>query len=732
MNEGFSLDHVRHSYRSIDKYLREDKPIKKNGLEYLNISASFDIESTSFFRHLNTGEIIQVDEAVKLDPNELRNDWEKIAVMYAWVFCYDGHAFTGRTWKQFTDMLDKIAEFHELNEKRFLVVGVHNLAFEFQFFRLRLPWLSVFATTERIPLYARTLTGFEFRCTLLLSGYSLAKVGEHLQKYPCRKMVGDLDYNLLRHGRTKLTPKEWGYIVNDGLVVCSYIQELIEENNGKITNLPYTKTGFVRKYLKNKCFYESKSHKKDINNKYRNYRYIMKGSPIGSVEEYEMLKQAFTGAIVHVNAFWSGRIVENVMSMDLTSAYPTQMVVGYFPSGRGKFVMPKDKKEFAYFINKKACLIDVTFHNIKKSQLYESLISKNKCMESVDFVEDNGRLVEAKSIRLVITEIDYLVYKRFYKWERLTINRMIIYNKMRLPTALVDAILDLYANKTELKGVKGKESELMGSKERLNACYGASVTDICQPRAVYHDGEWSTEQCDYEKEIEKYNNSKNRFLDYKWGVWVTSLNRRVLASAIIALGKETKKVPFGDYIYSDTDSVKFAHPEDHKEYFERYNSYMMNELRKASEFHGIPLSKFIPKTIEGVEKPLGVWDYDGTYKRFKALRSKAYAVEYPDGHHSLTIAGVNKKSAIPYIEEHEKDFFDFMHFGYEFNVYACGKKLHTYIDERKTGYMIDYLGKRGRFDELSSVHLMPTTYKMVASDEYNDLLDNIQSIYWIE
>ena len=49
------------------------------------------------------------------------------------------------------------------------------------------------------------------------------------------------------------------------------------------------------------------------------------------------------------------------------------------------------------------------------------------------------------------------------------------------------------------------------------------------------------------EEIQKYNDSKNRFLYYAWGIWVTAYARRNLWTGILAVGK--------DYIYSDTDSI---------------------------------------------------------------------------------------------------------------------------------------------------------------------------------
>lgn len=742
----FSLDFKRHDWREIRDFLRPCKFYKKGRAKpifYGNIVTSFDIEVTSFFRHKISYEIIDTKKAESIDEKKLKKEWEKIAIMYAWVFTYDGHAFVGRTWDEFMEMLNKVIEFHSLDADHLLICGVHNLAYEFQFIRKRIEWSNVFAVKERTPVYARSINGIEFRCTLLLSGYGLAKVGENLHKYKVRKLLGGLDYLKLRNSKTPLTETEWDYLVNDGLVVSAYLQELIEQTK-RITRIPMTKTGFTRKHLKKKCYFdEHNNHSKDKDNKYLSYRRIVLANKITGAEEYHLLKQCYTGAIVHANTFVSGLILHDVESQDECSAYPTQLAIGFFPFGKGEWVMPKSKDEFNRFISKKACLMDVTIFDIEKSQLFESLISKSKCIEHEGFDEDNGRLIRAKKIRIVMNEVDYSVYRKFYRWKKMTIHKMMIYEKRRLPRNFVDAVLDLYADKTTLKGVEGKEAEYMHAKENLNSCYGVCVTDICRDSVKYDDGVWTMVKCDVEKEIERYNESQNRFIWYHVGVWVTSLARRALASAIYAIGINSD-TPTGDYCYSDTDSVKFRNPDKHRKYFDEYNRYMINELKKASEYHDIPLSKFMPFDIKGNQHPLGVWEFDGRYKRFCTLGAKRYCVEYPEKHkirlsdgteyetdHSLTIAGVNKGKAIPYIEKHEKDFFDFMHFDYLFNEDCCGKNLHTYIDEEKKGKLTDYLGNEADFDELSSVHLMSTTYKMTASDDYLNLLNIIDSTYII-
>lgn len=692
----------------------------------MEVSSSFDTETTSFYQHIETGKIISVEEASKLNKKTLEKNYKKGGLIYAWVFTLHGNAFCGRSIKEFVKLCVEISHKYELNHEKRLVCYVHNLSFDWQYIKNYFEWVSVFATKPRTPIKAVTTLGIEFRDSLILSGYSLAKTGENLHKYKIEKLVGDLDYKLLRHPKTKLSSKEWQYIINDGLVVSAYIQELIEDK-GSLTRVPLTKTGFVRKFLKDKCMFTKSSHKRDTDKKFRKYRALMNRLQIGSLEEYLLLHQCYTGAIVHANAFRSNKILSNVYSMDFTSSYPAQMVLSpSYPMGRGKKIKIRSRSDFEYYVKNYCCLIDAEIFDIVKSNNYESIISVSKCVEKEGVEEDNGRLIEAKKIRLVFNEVDLEIYRKFYKWKKMSIIRFYVYPKGRLPSDFVRAILELYKDKTILKGVEGKEREYLRSKEDVNSAYGACVTDICRNENRYEPktGQWTIEERDYWEQISNYNKSKGRFLFYPWGVWVTSNARRALASGIYNLKD--------DYIYSDTDSVKFINYEAHKGYFEEYNRYIDRQIEKASAYHNIPVEMFKPKTKEGIEKTIGYWDFDGYYKRFKTLGAKRYAVEYEkDGKlvHSLTIAGVNKRTAIPYVEEHEKDFFDCMKFGYVFNKEACGKNLHTYIDEERKGTMIDYQGKAFKFVSPSCVHLEETTYEMSTTDDYKRLLEGIIELF---
>ena len=687
------------------------------------MACSFDIESTSFYEDVRTGETFK--------DNESGSPFlEKRACMYAWIFGINGRCVTGRTWNQFLETCKRVKDYFGLDHDGLrLVCYVHNLAFEFQWFKHLFEWESVFSTKERTPLKAVTSLGIEFRCSLLLSGYSLAKVGEHLQRYKVAKLVGDLDYDLLRHSKTPLTRKEWGYIVNDALVVMAYVQELLDDRK-RITRLPLTKTGFVREFIRNRCFWDenAKSHRKDYSGKYRAYRMMMENLTINGIEEFAMLKSAFQGAIVHANFLNANKTLHDVASYDFTSSYPSCMVAEKYPMSKGTKVKPKSIEEFKTYLKCYLSIFEVTFFGLDSTTNADHVISFSKTLNPINAEIDNGRVINADRITMTITNIDLETYSKFYRWKRMDIGKMYVYRKNYLPTDFVKAVLDLYRRKTELKGVVGKEAEYLWAKECANSSYGMSVciADIQDSKITYDNEKgWIKEEQDINESIERYNGKKNRFLFFPWGVFITAYARRNLASGILECGHAS-----GHYCYCDTDSVKILFADQHGNYFRKYNEFITEKLKRACAYHRIDYDTFCnPCDIKGKHHPLGVWDYEGTYKRAKFYGCKRYAVEYDDGSHSITIAGVNKKTAIPYLEresmESGNDFFDTLRFDFTFPKEGCGKLLHTYIDVPTKGILRDYRGIRGKYAESSSVHLEPTTYKMSVTSDYLDLLDSV-------
>lgn len=656
-----------------------------------NVASVFDIEATSFYK----GE-------------------EKQCCMYAWVFGLNGRCIRGRTWFEFTELIDKLVQVYNLSLEKRLIIYVHNLSYEFQWFKKYFEWENVFSLDTRKPIYAVTKNGIEFRCSYLLSGYSLAKLGENLTKYKVEKKVGDLDYKLIRHSKTPLTEKEWGYILNDGLVVMAHIQEEIERL-GDITKIPITKTGYVRELCKQKCL------KGD--NRF-NYVKVMRTLNI-STDNYNQLKRTYTGGFTHANINYVDDIIYNVHSFDFSSSYPAVMLSEKYPMSKPFKVIIKDEEDFVKKLNSYCCMFECEFTNIRSKVSFENYISISRCTKAEHFIVNNGRVVEADTLKISLTEQDFFIIADLYDWDRIEISNFNCFYKGYLPKDFILTILELYKDKTELKGVEGKEVEYLVSKGMINSCYGMCVTDPCRDEIVYNDDNWSLQKADISTLIDRYNKNNNRFLYYPWGVWVTAYARRNLFSGIL----EFKD----DYIYSDTDSIKVINIENHKEYLEKYNKEVTKKIEKCLKNYGIPLDMATPKTIKGVPKPMGVWDYEGMYTRFKTLGAKRYMVE-SNGELSITIAGVNKSAGIKYLKHTYGNndnifnaFTEDLHFpaNYDFNGIeenGSGKLCHTYIDKYMDGEIIDYMGNKWIYNEQSGVHMDNTDYTLSLASDFVKLL----------
>lgn len=687
---------------------RDIELVESNRIEYFNIPASFDIETTSF--------IASKDE---------NGEPVKAATMYIWQLGLNGTVVYGRTWDEFDNVINELVDYLELSSKRHLLIYVHNLGYEFQFIRKRFEWDKVFAIKQRRPVYA-ICGGIEFRCSLFLSNYSLEYIGKNLlHKYPVEKLVGNLDYSKIRHSKTPLTDEELAYCINDVKVVMSYIQEKIEMD-GDISRIPLTNTGYVRNYCRKECFYEGipEDDKEARKRVQMNYKAIMKSLQIQSEEEYEQMHRAFMGGFTHASALYSGRVMYDVGSADLTSSYPYTIVCEYFPMTKGEYIgSVEDNKLFNYYLSNYCCLFDIEFTNLEPIQEYENPLSHSRCFIEGNYIVNNGRLVSADKCTTTITELDYDTISKFYRWDSVKIMNMRIYHRGYLPKALILAVLSLYEDKTTLKGVSGKEVEYLVSKNMINAAFGMMVTAVVRDEFEYAD-EWFKKAADVDSQLAGYNNNFNRFLFYGWGVWVTAHARHNLFSAIYEFGT--------DYVYSDTDSIKGINFDKHMEYFKKYNDNVFEKLLDMCNHYNIPFNKCRPKTKKGEEKLIGVWDMEKPYVRFKTVGAKRYIYEYEDGELSLTVSGLNKKYAIPYLLEENNNNKDiiFEKFGEGMFIPAghTGKMTLTYIENEMCGTLVDYLGNKSTYHELSAIHMEPQSYFMSLVGDYIKFLKGVQYI----
>ena len=691
----------------IDDLLSNDYKFIKNNkkLEYLNIPISFDIETSSFYNELG----------------------EKQAIMYAFTLNINGSGIIGRTWDEFILMLNRIRNYYSLDSNKRIIIWVHNLAFEFSFMQYLFKWDydNVFSLDKHKPVYALT-DGVEFRCSYILSGYSLDMLGKNLTKYKVNKLVGDLDYNKVRHSKTPLTDNEYQYILHDGMVVVAYIQELLDQY-GDFHKIPLTMTGFVRKYVRNECLYGgNKSHKASgTATSYTKYHNLMLALTIPSFDTYKQMKRVYTGGFTHCNALYSGIVIDDVTSFDFTSSYPSVMIAEKYPMSKPQKVDIHSNEEFYTYLKTHCCMFDVKFFNLKPKLYQDHPLSASKCFLCKNVVEDNGRVVTADEITTSINEIDFSILNDFYQWEYMKIYNFRIMLKGYLPKPFIKSILKLYELKTTLKGSNDIDDlqRYQNAKGNLNSAYGMCVTDILRDEIKFNGKEWVNLEPDIKEVFEKYNKSKSRFLFYPWGIWVTSYARRNLFLGIKATGK--------DYIYADTDSIKIRNGDKYLSWINNYNEWIRNKLKKAMEFHKLPFEMVEPLTIKGDKKLLGVWDFDGHYKKFKTLGAKRYMYLDDNNTYHLTCSGVVKR-AIDYIVStanlKNKSPFDLFDNSLNIPDEETGKHTHTYIEDEMNGFVIDYLGNKSSYHELSGCHLEAVEYTLSLSKNYLKYLEGIQQL----
>lgn len=671
-------------------------------IRYINLPISFDTEFSSF----------------------RDTHGEKVGLLYAWMLGVCGLVVMGRDFDSLLRVYDRLCEFFRTCGTVRVICYVHFLGADFEYIRKHFEWGDIFAMEAHDPVYAVTREGWEFRCSLHLSGYSLENVGsKKLHKYHCEKLVGELDYDKIRTPETPLTPQEIDYCINDVKVVCAYIQEEIERNNNSIAEIPLTKTGYVRRYAREACF----------SNKFR-YQSLMRELVV-TPQEFELLHRAFQGGFTHSNPAHTyspeiddGNIQYNVDGVDIASSYPSQMAANRFPMGRGKLInLNGDKKLFQRLLKEYHCIFELHLWGVHSKFYFDNYISESKCFRRDKCFSQNGRIVLGEYIATVVTEIDFQLILTGYSFDKIMVGNLYIYESDYLPTDFIHAMLTLYQRKTELKGVEGMEYEYSKIKEDQNSFYGMTVTSPIRDIIEYTDKWEPSRKPELVEAIKEYNSNHERFLFYPWGIYTTAYARKSIWAAIL----ETRD----DHIYSDTDSEKLLNWNNHKDFFEKYNANIQQRLKQACLCHGLDFESLCrPKNKKGVAKPLGVFEHECKYKRFKTLGAKRYMYEvytdergtpvtYETKHSKIefVVAGL-KKSAVKWMCKNNEDPFDAFNENLIVPRGESGRITHTYINEERSGYITDYLGNKYLYHTLSGLHMEPSEYSLSMTEDYMDYL----------
>lgn len=141
----------------------------------------------------------------------------KHAYMYIWQCAVNDLVLLGRTWDEFTLVITILKEFNGLCSSKRIIIWIANLSFEFQFIRKRFNFTKIFAKEQRKPLYAIIDDCIELRDPLPISGGSLAQLAKDFTI--TQKLVGYLDYSILRNSNTPIKKGELQYSINDVVIL---------------------------------------------------------------------------------------------------------------------------------------------------------------------------------------------------------------------------------------------------------------------------------------------------------------------------------------------------------------------------------------------------------------------------------------------------------------------------------------------------------------------------------
>jgi hypothetical protein len=664
---------------------------KKNRADIVNDDIMcFDIETSSGFLHKDSNTL----EPYLGKSKKYYEDCKKFAICYVWQFSINDNVFWGRTLEDFKDFLQEL-EYYEPHKK---IVYIHNFSFEFQFLINILEFNYVFARQARKPLFAEWST-YQFRCSYFLTNMSLAVWAEQ-RKLKVKKLVGDLDYTILRTPKTKLTDTELAYCFNDVLVMYYGLLQY-KEKYGHIIDIPFTQTGEVRKEV---------IERMNVSSEYKYRKRCLKLIP-ETIEDYSLLCDCFMGGYTHSNAVHTDIVLDNVCSKDISSSYPTVMCLEKYPMTYFEETIPCDD----YFNNDNYSYI-ITFDvEHLRSKRWNTWLSFSKCTKIKGYSLDNGRVLKADFVQLSLTNVDYEMFQLCYDFENLNIIDFRVSNNDYLSPTFVKYILELYGNKTTLKGIEEQEPLYMKSKQYVNSMYGMMVTKNITDTIEFEEDRWEKELLNENSFYTKIASEKKKlsktFGAFQFGVWVTAYARRNLWQGILAL----------DYnvVYCDTDSIKYIDCDSN--FFNEYNEKIAERENERADMLGIPREKFCPKDRNGVSHRLGIFDDDGQYQKFKTLGAKKYCYVDNDNKLHMTVSGV-RKNAVSQLHNIE-EFKD----GTVFDVEHAQKLLMTYIDD-----MTPIVWNKGHYDEFYSKYqygicAQPTTYSLGITDDYESILTMVQN-----
>lgn len=711
--------------RAIDGLLISDESttkVKKYDLPVSNTIYTFDMEATSLF--LINGEWREFDYSL---PPKFYRECEKAAVPYIWMLGIEDNTYYGRELSEFEDVLKEISSPDMLK-----IFYIHNLSYEMgwlmNIFYDKYTIVDMVARDLKKPIEFRVKElNLIFRCSYMLTNLSLDSAAKAYTSV--KKLSGTVDYNQRFSPLCELSDQEMAYCEMDIVTLRELIKYFRKEYKS-LVRIPLTATSIIRRALQKKC----------------GYSYIKQQQwLVPNAEMYLRLYKAFSGGFTHANLLFTKRYLNfEVESQDEASEYPSVLCTERFPSKPFIRCSPSQYKNIKMRASC-AFLLVVEFDHVK-SRYFNHYMQASKCDDLVNPVYDNGRIESCDHCVMTLTDVDYEIILRNYDCKS-KIKECYRAKKDYLDPKVIRFILDLYQKKTECKDVPEMEEMYKRVyKPYINGIFGMSCTNPIKQTSDFTDL-WCSKEFNLKfvnSKLDEMRDSYSTLFFYAVGVYCCAYARRNLMS--IVLTEEMDR----DVIYCDTDSCKFRNREKHQAIFMDFNRAMIDKYAAVCERYPdqFTIKDFMPSDIYGRLHPLGMFEFDGIYSELCVYGAKKYCYR-EDGELHITVAGVSKKG-VTALEDNIRNFKKGFTWGYE----ASGKLAHMYHEMRYRKYYEkdendELIRKLKREDDLQkpfeyidrdgnlyrceygwSVVLMPTTYTLGLTEDYESIIEEYRRYYY--
>lgn len=585
-----------------------------------------------------------------------------------------------------------------------IIIYIHNLKFDIMFFRKLLLTLwqeqrgevefEDFLTDNHAWLYFR-IENIEFRCSWRLTGQSLYDFTKEMAVQH-RKILGANDYGV--HYPDEVLSQEYtDYMYNDVVGLGEALYTFMQIEGLKLNELPYTSTGFPRKYVMN----EFKQDKASV-------LAFKMSQP--SPYEYMTWCGAYSGGMTQANEKYAGKVVRgHIKHRDFVSFYPSMMYTQLYPTGSPTLVpIPEDSLEAMTLLynetyrDDKLLAARVVVYNFAKSDEVMPFLPAHRFHSINDDIKIRETYSHKVKHCLGAAYIDTTTPElmMMYEYAKIHPEYKIIplviyeYQAARLPQPILNAIKHYFYLKSSYKMAvkiakkKGNynmlaelNAKLQRAKAKLNGLYGMLVEQ--QVRDGFTIDVLGNVKCTHSDltDAVKVNNillkyygnaSKGKCLSYLHGTYIT-------AWAKYWLFKYCDTIGWDNVLYVDTDSAFYLTSPAVEAAIDQLNNYC-----RAVAINTDAFITYDYEDENGVQQQATEYlhwfdDEHEDITIFKALNAKRYLYyDSASGQLKLTAAGI--AAGIDKVERFDSKGNPFAMYTYTREMELAGIKYGEHLD----------------------------------------------------